>query len=63
MTHCKDCGSNFQPCVVTGRSILQKEYYTCKACKHKLIEAEIISLQLSNCPLCHTAIDFKMVKQ
>ena len=56
MTHCKACGSNFQPCVASGRSIFAKEYYTCKNCKHKMIESEIDRMDLKFCPLCHVKI-------
>lgn len=55
-THCKFCGSNFQPCVASGRSIFAKEYYTCKNCKHKIIESEIDRQNLKYCPLCHVKI-------
>jgi len=55
-THCKTCGSNFQPCVASGRSIFAKEYYTCKNCKHKMIESEIDRMNLKYCPLCHVKI-------
>jgi len=61
-THCKRCGSNFQPCIVSGKSILQKDYYTCKACKHKMIESEIYNEKINYCPLCHVVIDFKNLK-
>lgn len=62
MTHCRTCGSNFPPCMASGRSILQKEYYTCKACKHRMIEGEIVQQGLKFCALCHSPVDFKAMK-
>jgi len=62
MTHCRTCGTNFSPCVASGRSILQKEYYTCKPCKHRMIEGEIVQQGLKFCALCHGPIDFKAMK-
>lgn len=58
-TSCRACGSNFQACVLTGRSILTKEYYTCKVCRHKMIENEIEKVELKYCALCHTPVDYK----
>ncbi len=55
-THCKSCGSNFQPCVATGRSIVEKGMYSCKMCKHKMIEDHIKKIDLKHCPLCHAKI-------
>lgn len=62
-THCKSCGSNFQPCVASGRSIFAKEYYTCKNCKHKMIESEIDRQNLKYCPLCHVKIVIEVGKK
>ena len=55
-THCNECGSNFQPCIASGRSIYSKDYYICKGCKHKIIQSEIKLQSIKNCPLCHTPI-------
>lgn len=59
-THCRGCGSNFQPCMASGRSIFAKEYYACKSCKHKMIESEIDKAGLLHCPLCHAKIVIEM---
>lgn len=31
----------------------------CRACKHKMYEAEVQRIQLRFCALCHSPIDFK----
>lgn len=54
--NCKECGSHFSPCIASGQSILAKEYYTCKTCKHKALESELNYLKLKHCPLCHGKI-------
>lgn len=54
--NCKECGSHFSPCIASGQSILAKEYYTCKTCKHKALESELLYLKLKHCPLCHGKI-------
>lgn len=58
-THCKSCGANFQPCVASGQSILTKDYFTCKGCKHRLLYEQIERLGLKNCSLCHSQLKFK----
>lgn len=58
-THCRACGANFSVCVASGRSILEREYYSCKACRHKMIEKEVKSNNLKFCALCHTPVDPK----
>lgn len=55
--NCKECGSHFSPCIASGQSIFAKEFYTCKTCKHKALEQELVYLKLKHCPLCHAAID------
>jgi hypothetical protein len=55
--NCRDCGSHFSPCIASGQSILAKEYYTCKTCKHKALESELNYLKLKHCPLCHGKIN------
>ena len=37
-------------------SILEKQYYTCKVCKHKALHKELQYLKLKHCPLCHAKI-------
>lgn len=58
-THCRSCGANFSVCYASGRPILDKEFYSCKACRHKMIESEVKRNNLKHCSLCHTPIDPK----
>lgn len=37
---------------------MEKEYYTCKVCKHKALHRELQYLKLKHCPLCHAKITF-----
>lgn len=55
--NCSECGSHFSPCIASGQSILAKEYYTCKTCKHKALEGELQTLRLKHCTLCHGKLD------
>lgn len=54
---CKTCGSNFSPCVVSGQSVLQREYFKCKRCKHKCLKNEVYNKSVKYCPLCHVVLD------
>ncbi len=45
--------------MASGRSILVKEYYSCKSCRHKMLEGEVQRVGLHFCALCHTPIDPK----
>ena len=54
---CKLCGSNYSPCVVSGQSILHKDYFKCKRCKHKSLKSEVMKKMIKNCPLCHVSLD------
>eukprot|EP00735_Rhodelphis_limneticus_P010276 TRINITY_DN29_c0_g1::TRINITY_DN29_c0_g1_i1::g.14869::m.14869 TRINITY_DN29_c0_g1::TRINITY_DN29_c0_g1_i1::g.14869 ORF type:complete len:1186 (-),score=401.47,sp/A6N6J5/WDR35_RAT/54.58/0.0,Coatomer_WDAD/PF04053.9/9.8e-05,Coatomer_WDAD/PF04053.9/15,WD40/PF00400.27/9.4,WD40/PF00400.27/7,WD40/PF00400.27/31,WD40/PF00400.27/2.5e+02,WD40/PF00400.27/6.1e+03,WD40/PF00400.27/1.8e+03,eIF2A/PF08662.6/0.00014,eIF2A/PF08662.6/4.8e+02,Clathrin/PF00637.15/2.1e+02,Clathrin/PF00637.15/9.7,Clathrin/PF00637.15/0.0027 len=55
VSHCEQCGTNFPPCMVTGRAILENTgVYTCRQCKHKAIEAELRGY--THCPLCHIVL-------
>jgi WD repeat-containing protein 35 len=56
---CKECGAHFSPCIASGQSILAKQYYTCKTCKHKALENELTYLKLKHCPLCHGKINLE----
>ncbi len=56
-TNCAKCGSYFSACVASGQSILEKKYYTCRACKHKSLERELEYLNAKNCPLCHSPLN------
>jgi len=55
---CRECGSHFSPCIASGQSILAKDIYTCKTCKHKALESELQYLKLKHCPLCHAIVNF-----
>lgn len=54
--NCGDCGAHFSPCIASGMSILEREYYMCKICKHKALHKELKYLKLKHCPLCHAMI-------
>jgi hypothetical protein len=55
-THCSDCGKQIPACVVTGRSLIGgAEVWTCRLCKHRAGEREIVG-QFACCPLCHTPL-------
>lgn len=56
--NCKKCGSHYSPCIASGMSIREKEFYTCKTCKHKALGRELTYLKLRHCPLCHAKILF-----
>lgn len=51
---CPRCETQFPTCVVTGRPLMDYQFWMCSTCKHRAYEQEIRSL--ANCPLCHTAI-------
>ncbi|KAL9655556.1 hypothetical protein ABK040_002223 [Willaertia magna] len=53
-TSCQTCNTLFYPCVITGRNILDQDYWTCTTCKHRTIEHEIYKYH--NCPLCHASL-------
>ena len=38
---CLECAAHYSPCIASGMSILEKEYYTCKVCKHKALHKEL----------------------
>jgi WD repeat-containing protein 35 len=42
--------------MASGRPIIAKVYYTCKSCRHKMIESEIDRAGLKHCALCHVPI-------
>jgi len=54
---CKVCGSNFSPCVVSGQSIMHRDYFKCKRCKHKSLKTEVMKKMIKHCPLCHISLD------
>lgn len=54
---CKHCGSNFSACVLSGQSLLEKDYIKCKRCKHKSLKSEVLKRKVKFCALCHVALD------
>ncbi|XP_050408389.2 WD repeat-containing protein 35 [Patella vulgata] len=50
-TLCTSCDSKFPTCIVTGRPILENEFWMCSHCKHRAAEKEIRTKHA--CPLCH----------
>jgi len=54
--NCEECGAHYSPCIASGMSIVEKDYYTCKICKHKALHKELQYLKLKHCPLCHAKI-------
>ena len=62
-TSCRECGSHFSPCIASGQSILAKEYYTCKTCKHKALESALRTIKLRHCTLCHGKIEPEFLEQ
>jgi hypothetical protein len=59
---CKNCGSNFSACVISGQSLFLKEYVKCKRCKHKSLKTEITSKRIKNCKMCHTKLNINDVE-
>ncbi|XP_071111924.1 WD repeat-containing protein 35-like isoform X1 [Haliotis cracherodii] len=53
-TSCPSCDTKFPTCIVTGRPIMEYEYWLCSSCKHRAIQTEIS--QKSTCPLCHVKV-------
>lgn len=53
---CNKCGLFFDACLISGRSILTKEYFKCRQCKHKTLKKDVLKKMPNNCPLCHLAL-------
>lgn len=54
--YCPSCGMNFDACLISGASIITKEYFKCKQCKHKTLKIEAFKSKIKNCPLCHISL-------
>ena len=54
--YCPSCGINFDACLISGASIITKEYFKCKQCKHKTLKIEAFKSKIKNCPLCHVSL-------
>ncbi|VDK76030.1 unnamed protein product [Onchocerca ochengi] len=52
---CPLCDTKFPTCVVTGRPLLDHQFWLCPTCKHRAYEQEIKLLKF--CPLCHGNIN------
>tara|TARA_A100001015_G_C14891955_1_gene672798 strand:- start:200 stop:730 length:531 start_codon:yes stop_codon:yes gene_type:complete len=50
-SNCNQCGAKFPVCIVTGRIILKRRTWRCKACRHIAHEQDVKNF--TNCPLCH----------
>ncbi|XP_070533961.1 WD repeat-containing protein 35-like isoform X2 [Ptychodera flava] len=51
---CPSCDTKFPTCIVTGRPLMDYQFWMCSTCKHRAYENEISAL--NNCPLCHSSI-------
>ena len=54
--YCSKCGMNFDGCVISGESIITKNYFKCKRCRHKSLKIEAIRKSIRNCPMCHVSL-------
>ncbi|XP_059152704.1 WD repeat-containing protein 35-like isoform X2 [Physella acuta] len=50
-TVCPSCDSKYPTCIVTGRPILEYQFWMCNNCKHRALQSEITHRKC--CPLCH----------
>ncbi|KAK3766441.1 hypothetical protein RRG08_056115 [Elysia crispata] len=53
-TVCPSCDTKFPTCIVTGRPILEYQFWMCGHCKHRATQSEISHRR--TCPLCHTMV-------
>uniref|UniRef100_A0A914X385 WD repeat-containing protein 35 n=1 Tax=Plectus sambesii TaxID=2011161 RepID=A0A914X385_9BILA len=51
---CPSCDTKFPTCIVTGRPLMDYQFWLCPVCKHRAYEQEIQSHKF--CPLCHVPI-------
>ncbi|KAJ7388527.1 WD repeat-containing protein 35 [Desmophyllum pertusum] len=51
---CPNCDTKFPTCIVTGRPLMDYQFWMCGTCKHRAYEQEINAL--NHCPLCHAPI-------
>ena len=50
---CFEKGISYHACIISGRSIANERTIQCKQCHHYMIEKEVLTAKLINCPLCH----------
>ncbi|VDK51291.1 unnamed protein product [Anisakis simplex] len=48
---CPNCDTKFPTCIVSGRPLLDYQFWLCPTCKHRAYEQQISSMRY--CPLCH----------
>ncbi|XP_076457078.1 WD repeat-containing protein 35-like isoform X2 [Babylonia areolata] len=53
-TSCPNCDTKFPACIVTGRPIMEYEFWMCSQCKHRALQSEITARK--TCPLCHNMV-------
>ncbi|XP_064652091.1 WD repeat-containing protein 35-like [Lineus longissimus] len=53
-TVCPNCDTKFPTCIVTGRPLLDYQFWMCPTCKHRAYESEITNRV--HCPLCHSPV-------
>lgn len=53
-TVCPSCDTKYPTCIVTGRPILEYQFWMCSNCKHRALQSEIT--QRKSCPLCHAIV-------
>lgn len=51
---CPSCDTKFPTCIVSGRPLMDYQFWMCQLCKHRAYESEITARQ--NCPLCHNPV-------
>uniref|UniRef100_A0A1I7X3U0 RING-type domain-containing protein n=1 Tax=Heterorhabditis bacteriophora TaxID=37862 RepID=A0A1I7X3U0_HETBA len=51
---CSDCDTKFPICIVTGKPMMDYQFWLCPVCKHKAYEQHIHNHKF--CPLCHAQI-------
>nr|XP_054760120.1 WD repeat-containing protein 35-like [Lytechinus pictus] len=51
---CVHCDTKFPTCIVTGRPLLDYQFWMCSTCKHRAYENDIRTM--ATCPLCHVEI-------
>jgi len=51
---CPSCDSKFSACIVSGKTLMEYQFWMCGVCKHRAYEEEISSY--SNCPFCHSPL-------
>ena len=55
-TYCNSCGYVMFGCVLSGKSILDDNYFKCKRCRNKTIKYEVKNKPFKHCPLCHVTL-------